>query len=338
MNKLLEKLPEQLKKKLKKRSMPSFEQPMLATLTKNHFSDKNWIFERKFDGARCLIFKNNNKIFLKSRNNKPLNATYPELIDAAEKFKVDQIILDGEVVAFQGKVTSFEKLQGRLGLQSSQKALNTGIAIHIYVFDILYLDGYELLKLPLEDRKLILKKCIRFKDPVRYTTHKNTIGEKYFKIACSKHWEGLIAKRRDSVYVHARSTDWLKFKCVKGQELVIGGYTEPQRSRAGFGSLLLGYYKGKQLIYAGRVGTGFSDSFLKEFSKKLKKIETKKNYFSSKSAEGKDVHFVRPKYVAEIGFENWTKDNKLRQARFQGIRYDKSPKSVVKEVPKDIYK
>ena len=336
MNKLLEALAKPLKAKLVKKAFPSFEKPMLATLTKSYFSDKNWIFERKFDGERCLIFKNGNNVFLKSRNDKSLDATYPEIKAAAKKIKADQIILDGEVVAFKGKLTSFEKLQQRLGLTSAKKALATGIKVYIYVFDILYFDGYELLQLPLEDRKKMLKCAIDFKDPIRYTIHLDEEGLKYFKIACKKNWEGLIAKRREGQYVHFRSPDWLKFKCVADQELVIGGYTEPQRSRVGFGSLLLGYYKNNKFIFAGKVGTGFSDKFLKDFSKKLKKIQTIKNPFSSKSMVEPGVHFVKPFYVAEIGFEQWTKTNMLRQPRFQGLRYDKSAQEVVREIPKDI--
>ncbi len=338
MNKWLEKLSDDLKKKLKKKTMPSFEKPMLATLTKNYFSDKNWIFERKFDGERCFIYKDHDTVFLKSRNNKKLDASYPELIDSAKKFKVNQIILDGEVVTFEGKLTSFAKLQPRLGLKNPEQALETGVTIYMYVFDILYLDGYELLDLPLENRKSILKNCIKFEGPIRYTTHKNTYGLEYFKQVCPLGWEGIMAKKRDSNYVHIRSPNWLKFKCIQDQELVIGGYTEPKQSRIGFGSLLLGYYKEGKLIYAGKVGTGFSDDFLKKFSKELKKIEITKNCFSSKSMEGDDVHFVKPKYVAAIGFENWTKDNKLRQPRFQGLRYDKNAKDVVKEVPKKVRK
>lgn len=334
MNKLLEKLPQDIQKKLVKKKMLTFEKPMLATLTKDRFSDKNWIFERKFDGERCLIFKDHEKVFLKSRNDKSLNATYPELIDAAKKFNVDQIILDGEVVAFEGKATSFEKLQPRFGLRDSKKALATGVKIYIYVFDILYLDGYSLMHLPLEYRKNILKNVIHFKDPIRYTVHKNTLGLKYFKEACKKGWEGLIAKRKDAEYVHFRSPDWLKFKCIQDQELVIGGYTLPEHSRIGFGSLLLGYYKHGKFMYAGKVGTGFSDEFLKKFMVKLQKIETTKNYFSSKVMEHKDVRFVKPIYVAEIGFENWTKNNLLRQPRFQGLRLDKDAKDVVQEKPK----
>lgn len=335
MNALLQSMPQEIQKKFKKKPFPVFEKPMLATLTKDYFSDPQWIFERKLDGVRCFIYKNKDNVFLKSRNDKILDASYPELITAAKKMKVDQIILDGEVVAFDGEVTSFEKLQPRLGVTSAEKARATNVKIYIYVFDILYLDGYELLKVPLEHRKYILKNCIEFKDPIRYTIHKNTKGLEYFNQVCPKGWEGLLAKKRDSVYEHKRSKNWLKFKCVANQELVIGGYTEPQKSRIGFGSLLLGYYHNDELHYAGKVGTGFSDQFLDDFSKKLQKITIKKNPFSSKSMESKNVHFVKPIYVAEIGFEEWTKDNKLRQPRFQGMRYDKDPKDVVKETAKE---
>lgn len=332
MNQLLKKLSSDLQKKLIKKEMPSFEKPMLATLTKNYFDDKDWIYERKFDGERCLIYKDYDKVFLKSRNDKSLDATYPELIDAAKKFKVNQIILDGEVVAFKDGNTSFERLQKRLGLKSAKKAFETGVKVYIYLFDILYLDGYELVDLTLESRKKILKKIIKFKDPIRYTIHKNKKGVELFHSVCKKKWEGLIAKNRFSSYVHKRSLNWLKFKCVANQELVIGGYTDPQRSRIGFGSLLLGYYKDKKLIYAGKVGTGFNEDFLNNFLDKLKKIEIKKNPFEKKSIkESKNMHFVKPIYVAEIGFEEWTKDNKLRQPRFQGLRYDKAAEDVVLE-------
>ena len=277
----IQKLPKNVHDQVRRKKMPRFEKPMLATLTKDYFSNEDWIFERKFDGERCLIFKNKDHVFLKSRNNKSLDSTYPELKTAAQEFKVDQIILDGEVVAFQGKQTSFEKLQARLGLKNSQKALQTGVKVYMYVFDILYLNGYDLTSLPLKIRKSILKNCITFKDPIRYTVHQNNFGIKFFKIACKKHWEGLIAKKYDAPYVHFRSPNWLKFKCIQNQELVIGGYTLPEKSRIGFGSLLLGYYKNKKLIYAGKVGTGFSDEFLKTFYAKLKKISTFHKYFDT---------------------------------------------------------
>lgn len=335
MNPLLQKLPENLRKKVRKKKMPTFQEPMLATLTKNYFSHESWIYERKLDGVRCLLFKNKNRSFLKSRNDKKLDATYPELMQAAQHLKVDQVILDGEIVTFKDAISSFEKLQPRIGVKNPSPALMKKVKIYFYVFDILYLDGYDLTKLPLEHRKSILKKVISFKGPLRYVIHKNTQGERFFKEACAKGWEGIIAKERTSAYVHMRSPNWLKFKCVKEQELVIGGYTQPRGSRVGFGSLLLGYYEKGKLRYAGKVGTGFNNEFLKKFSKKLQRIAIKKNPFTPHE-DIKDAHFVKPLLVAEIGFEEWTKDSKLRQPRFLGVRDDKNPKNVIKETPKKI--
>jgi bifunctional non-homologous end joining protein LigD len=334
MNPVLAKLPKGLRAKLKKQKMPSFEQPMLATLTKSYFSSKDWIFERKFDGARCLSFKNGTTLALKSRNDKKIDKTYPELAQAIGELAIDQIILDGEIITFEHEVSSFEKLQARLGVKNPSAALIKRVKIYYYVFDILYLDGYDLTDLPLITRKSILKKVIAFKDPIRFVIHQNSDGEKFFKQACKKGWEGLIAKRKTGTYVHVRSKDWLKFKCTHGQELVVGGFTEPRASRTGFGALLLGYYQGKDFIFAGKVGTGFSDEFLEKFGRKLKSIEIKKSPFKSlKGQRIEGVHFVKPLLVAEIGFEEWTKQGLLRQARFQGIRDDKNAHDVVKEVP-----
>jgi bifunctional non-homologous end joining protein LigD len=336
-NKYLKELPTELQKKLKKKKMPTFEQPMLATLTKNYFNDAGWIFERKFDGVRCLIFKDGAKVNLKSRNRNSMNKSYPELLDPIKDLAPSQLILDGEIVAFKGNYTSFEKLQSRIGLASAQKARATRVKIYIYIFDILYFDGYDLTKLPLITRKTILKKAVRLSGALRYTVHINEHGADYFPQACSKKWEGLIAKKRDGVYEHKRSRNWLKFKCVANQELVIAGYTDPAGSRTGFGALLMGYYKNGALHFAGKVGTGFSTQFLQEFGKKLQKIEITKNPFSSHNLKRSNldtIHFVKPIYVAEIGFEEWTRDNKLRQPRFLGLRPDKKAKDVVKEEPR----
>jgi DNA ligase D-like protein (predicted ligase) len=336
MNKLLEKLPKKFKEKLIKKEIPIFIKPMLATLTNNYFSDKNWIYERKFDGVRCLLFKNKNISFLKSRNNHLISDTYPEILTALKKVPAQQVILDSELVTFDKKITSFEKLQPRIGVIKPSKALMKKVKVYVYIFDIVYLDGYDLTKLPLIKRKNILKHVLSFKDPLRYVIHKNTQGLPFFKVACKKGWEGLIAKNRESTYVHVRSKNWLKFKCIEEQEMVVGGYTDPQGSRIGFGSLLLGFYKDGKLMYAGKVGTGFNDHFLETFSARLEKIGTKKNPFSNKKEVARDEHFVKPIYVAEIGFEEWTKDNKLRQPRFLGIRDDKNAQDVLQEIPQDI--
>ena len=319
-------------KKLKKEAMPAFIPVMLAKLTHHPFSRPDWIYERKFDGERCLVFKRGTKITLKSRNDKNINAQFPELVKAFSKMDAPDFVIDGEVCAMKGSATSFERLQKRLGLTNPEQALATGFPVRIYVFDMLYLDGYDITKLPLLARKKLLKEFVPFKKPIFYSVHWLNDGVKYWHAACKKKWEGIMAKKSDSTYVHVRSPYWLKFKCTDEQELVIAGYTDPQHSRVGFGSLLLGYYKKGELHYAGNVGTGFNDEFLETFGKKLQKIEIKKNPFvSAKKLDGKNIHFVKPQYVGEVGFSEWTRDNKLRHPRFLGLRYDKAAKDVTQE-------
>lgn len=335
MNPLLEKLPEQYKKLLKKKSMPSFEKPMLATLTDDYFSDKNWIYEHKLDGVRCLLFKSGHTLFVKSRNNTRMSTTYPEIITAAKELAVDQIIVDGEIVSSsRGTASSFSVLQARIGIKNPIPELIKKIKIQFYVFDIIYLDGYDLTRLPLLIRKNILKQIRVLKLPLRYLAHKREKGQAYFKYACHKGWEGVIAKDINSIYEHARSRRWLKFKCVQEQELVICGYTDPEGSRIGFGALLVGYYQGKKLYYAGKVGTGYSDAFLREFSKKLRALEIAHHRFANPEVVAvANAHFVKPYYVGEFGFAEWTRDNKLRHGRFLGLRDDKKAQDVVRERP-----
>ncbi len=316
--------------KLNQVKQPKWIKPMLATLTKNYFSDKNWIFERKLDGERVLAIKNNKKVTLFTRNKKTINSTYPEIEKVLSEQNQDNIIVDGEIVAFDKNVSSFSKLQGRIHIKDPKKAVKSGIKVYYYVFDVLYIDKYDLRKIPLKERKKILKKALNFSNILRYTSHRNTYGEKYLKEACKKGWEGLIAKKSNSVYVSKRSRDWLKFKCVNEQELVIGGYTDPRGNRKGFGALLLGYYKNNKLQYAGQVGTGFNDDLLDELRKQLDKLETDSSYFTEKISK-KGVHWVKPKLVCEVGFTEWTSSGKLRHPRFLGLRRDKPAKKVIKE-------
>ena len=330
-------LPEKERSKIKKEKMPNFSKPMLAYLTHTYFADENWLYERKFDGERCLVVKRGKKVTLKSRNDKNLNIQYPEIVTSFEKMDIPDCMLDGEVVAFKGKNTSFEKLQQRLGLKNPEDVKATGFHVYIYIFDILYVNDYNVMNLPLILRKKLIETLVRFKGYVRYSDHRRKNGLVYYKSACKKNWEGLVVKRADSPYQHRRSRDWLKFKCVSDQELVIGGYTDTQHSRIGFGSLLLGYYKADAsghagLHYAGHVGTGFSDQTLRELIVKLKKIEIDKNPFVNGSKiDLRKTHFVKPKLVAEVGFTEWTRENRLRHPRFQGLRYDKAAKDVVQE-------
>jgi bifunctional non-homologous end joining protein LigD len=323
-------IPKEAKGKLKKKAQPAWVDPMLATLTKERFSRKGWIFECKFDGERCLTFKRGSKVRLLSRNGKIINGNYPELADAFQEQSGHDLIADGEVVAFDGGITSFAKLQGRMQVHNPQEARHSAVDVFYYLFDLIYLDGYDISNLELHQRKKLLRQAINFRDPIRFTAHIDTEGEAYYQEACRKGWEGIIAKRAYSAYVHKRSRDWLKFKCLNKQELVIGGYTDPEGGRTGFGALLLGYYDGSKLIYAGKVGTGFNIKTLRSLGKKLTDLERDKPQFYEEVKE-KGVHWVKPKLVAQIGFTEWTQHGKLRHPRFLGLRRDKNPKEVVKE-------
>jgi len=336
---LLKRLTPELLKKVKKRVAPTFIKPMLATLTKEYFSDKGWFYEHKFDGERCLAFKKNGVVTLMSRNHRKINHEYPELVDALTHQKKDNFIIDGEIVAHtQRGQSAFELLQGRINLrdletvQQKQKA----IRIDYCIFDLLHIDGYDLRALPLYARKDLLKHLLAYKKPLVYTSHIVGKGIPYFKKACSHHWEGVIAKKSDGPYVSRRSIDWLKFKCVMQQELVIGGYTSPQGSRTDFGALLVGYYKNDQLYFAGKVGTGFDAEVLAMLGKKLRKIETSRCPFANYTGTERSVHWVRPILVAEFEFAEWTKSKRLRVGRYKGLRNDKKARDVVREVPKRI--
>jgi len=327
----LDLLSQQEKKLLHKKTMPSFIKPMLATLTEERFSDPNWIFERKLDGERCLLFKKGKNITLKSRNDKILNHSYPEIITALKKLNLPDCILDGEIVALTKKTTSFALLSQRFGATIINPALSK-MRIYYYIFDILYCDGYLITHLPLLTRKKILKSILHKDKIICYVIHKKEKGELYFKQACKDKWEGLIAKKSDSTYISKRSANWLKFKCSNEQELVIGGYTSPSGSRLNFGALLLGYYENGKLHYAGKVGTGFNEKILHDLGTKLKKLEITKNPFINFDVSMKDVHWVKPVLVCEVQFTEWTSGNKLRHPSYLGLRRDKNAKEVKKEI------
>lgn len=334
MHPLLEDLGEDKREKLVSRNQPDFMKPMLATLTDRRFSDGDWIFERKFDGERCLVFCREKKVRLMSRNKKNLNDTYPELEEAFLEVGGGNFIADGEIVAFEGDVTSFSRLQDRMQIRDRSKAKRSDVSVYCYLFDLMYLDGFDLCDLELHTRKWILKNLISFEDPLRYTVHRSENGLEYYHEACRKGWEGVIAKRASGRYLHKRSADWLKFKCVNQQEFVIGGYTEPGGSRIGFGALLIGYYEGESLIYAGKVGTGFNDETLKDLGDSLASRERKTSPFADKERPDKEEHFVTPELVCEVAFTEWTDEGKLRHPRYLGLRDDKPAEDVVREKPR----
>jgi DNA ligase D-like protein (predicted ligase) len=305
---------------------------MLATLTDKRFSAENWIFERKLDGVRAIASRDGDMPKLWSRNQKSMNNAFPEIVEALAEQGGPRFVVDGEIVAFDGEQSSFAKLQPRIHLTDPQRARATGIEVFYYLFDLLYFDNFEVSGLPLRQRKELLKDAFDFRDPLRFSEHRDRDGEKFFEEACAKGWEGLIAKRADSPYRPGRTTDWLKFKCVKDQEFVIGGYTDPQGSRIGFGALLLGYYQNGKMRYAGKVGTGFNDVTLRELTAKLTELEQDTSPFAEPVPE-RHIHWVRPELVAQIGFSEWTVDGKLRHPRFEGLRDDKNPAEVVREQP-----
>ena len=298
-----------------------FEQPMKAILTDERFSDPAWIYERKLDGIRCLAFKGDKNVSLRSRNDLSLNGRFPEVAAALEADPAANLVLDGEVVAFDGAQTSFARLQQR-GERPTP--------VFCYVFDILRADGGDVTALPLRERKALLRRALRFEDPIRLSAHRNRDGEAFYEEACRKGWEGLIAKRADSPYTHGRSRDWLKFKCSAEQELVIGGYTAPRGSRTDLGALLLGYYDDGRLRYAGKVGTGFTRSVLRDLAERLRPLRRDDSQFDDEVRE-RDVTWAEPELVAQVGFSEWTRDGRLRHPRYLGLRDDKAAREVVRE-------
>lgn len=317
---------------LRKAPLPTTAPAMLATLTEERFSRPDWIFERKLDGVRCLARRDERgRVRLVSRNDQDLSRTYPEIAEALGAHAQEELIADGEVVAFDGRRTSFERLQGRLGLTNPDAARASGIAVFYYVFDLLHVTGHDIRRLPLLTRKRLLRSTIRFADPLRFTTHRREAGEEAFRAACERGDEGVIAKRAAAAYTGGRSRDWLKFKCVHDQEFVIGGWTEPKGSRTGFGALLIGYYADGAFVYAGKVGTGFGEAMLRRLGAEFARLDVAESPFDRNQVRERDVHWVRPELVAQIGFSEWTRDGMLRHPRFQGLRTDKPAREVVRE-------
>ena len=319
-----------------KRPMPTTIHPMLATSVDEPFDGPDWLFEIKWDGYRAVAFIENGKLRLVSRNQNELTQRYPELKDLPKSVHAKTAILDGEVVALdeQGRA-SFSLMQQRTGFRPGGRrgATNADVPVLYYAFDLLYLDGYDWRKVPLEERKKKLASLLYTGDAVRYSDHYENQGKALFEMAREKGLEGILAKKRDSIYQERRSAEWLKIKIRHQLEAVIGGYTEPEGSRAHFGSIVLGLYDKKgHLIHVGQAGSGFNQKSLAEIWKMLKKRETKQNPFYGEVEALRKVYWVKPELVAQIEYAEWTdgankgSGPKLRAPVFLGLRDDKNPK------------
>jgi bifunctional non-homologous end joining protein LigD len=329
----LARLPPEARRALRRSAQPAWIDPMRATLTDRRFSDPEWIYERKLDGVRCMVFRQGREVRMMSRNRLAVDAAYPELKEAFADQAGGEFVVDGEIVAFEGNQTSFARLQRRMKLRDPEQARRTGVRVFFYAFDVPHAAGYDLTGLELRHRKAVLRGLLGFEGGIRYTTHRNANGEAYWEQACSKGWEGVIAKRATSTYQQSRSGDWLKFKCVNEQEFVIGGFTDPKGSRQTLGALLIGHYRGDDLVYAGKVGTGFNDETLADLGKRLRSLERKDPPFARDVLPRLGVHWVQPELVAQIGFTEWTRDGQLRHPRFLGLRWDKPAREVIRERP-----
>jgi bifunctional non-homologous end joining protein LigD len=319
--------------------MPTEISPMLATSIDQPFDGPEWLFEIKWDGYRAVAFIENGKVRLVSRNQNELTQRYPELKGLPQFVKAKNAILDGEVVALdeQGRA-SFSLMQQRTGFRprSRSTAGNADVPVLYYAFDLLYLDGYDWRRVPLEDRKKKLASLLITGDSLRYSDHYEKEGKALFEVARAKGLEGILAKQRGSIYQERRSSEWLKIKITHRLECMIGGYTEPEGSRAHFGSIVLGLYdKQGRLIHVGQAGSGFNQKSLGEIWKLLKKLETKNTPFYGEVEALRKVYWVKPELVAEIEYAEWTEGAsagsgpKLRAPVFLGLRDDKDPKECL---------
>jgi bifunctional non-homologous end joining protein LigD len=282
-------------------SIPEWLEPMAATLTQERFTGPEWVFERKYDGIRLIAYKDGADVRLLSRNR--LEQHHSAVAAAIEKLPVRDAILDGEVDWHGGST--------------------------YHVFDVLWLDGRNLTKKTLDERRAVLE-GLPLRAPLELV--ERLVGDRPWERACAEGWEGVIAKRRDSVYEHRRSPHWLKMKCEASQELVVGGFTDPQGTRAGLGALLVGYYDGEDFVFAGKVGTGFDTKLLLELRKRFDAIEIPKPPFTRATGLPRlRAHWVKPELVVQVAFLQWTGGGKMRHSRLLGVRYDKAAREVVRE-------
>ena len=313
--------------------LPQFFKPQLPTLVKSPPIGPQWIHEIKYDGYRIGARVERGDVNLITRNGNDWTATFPEVAAAARELPLKQALLDGEVaVLLPNGLTSFQALQGAL------KQRERGSLVY-FVFDVLHLDGHDSTGLSLVERKAILRRLVdqapSSNTIVRYSPHFEGDGADVLREACRMGLEGIVSKRRDLPYESGRSRNWLKTKCVKRQEFVIGGFTDPEGSRSGIGALLVGVNEGGHLRFAGKVGTGFTMDVLAELRQQLDLLEQKKCPFEPTPGVSiaRTAHWVEPQLVAEVAFTEWTEDGKIRHPSFQGLREDKRASEITREKP-----
>ncbi len=292
---------------------------MKAVLTAERPAGPGWVFERKLDGIRCLAVKSGGAVRLFSRNELSLNGRYPAIAAALDAQAADGFVVDGEAVSFVG---------GRDRFGGGE-----GAELFLYAFDVLVAGGRDVRALPLEERREVLEGLLDWRDPLRVTEQVTGDGASLLADACADGWEGLIAKRLGTPYVSTRSRDWLKLKCTRAQELVIGGFTAPRGSRTDLGALLVGHFDGDRLRYAGKVGTGFTHATLRDLAERLAPLVRDTPPFAPVRGLPRAATWVEPELVAQIAFMEWTSDGRLRHPSFLGMRIDKPAREVTREEP-----
>ena len=309
--------------------MPAVIHPMLATLVDDPFSDPEWIFETKWDGFRAVCFVKNAKARFVSRNQIEMTSGYPELADLPKQIDAKEAILDGEICALdKSGIPRFQLLQ-RKGINAHRPP------IVYFVFDLLYLDGYDLMQCTVVERKRKLAEILRPVNFVKLSEHVEGDGKDFFGQIEKFHLEGMMAKRATSKYVQKRSADWLKIKTVLRQEVVIGGYTQPRGARSHFGSLVCGLYRDNQLHYVAHVGGGFNERTLASTYRLMQPLKTDKSPFVKVPKTNEPVQWLKPKLVAEVKFSEWTADHRLRHPVFIGLREDKKARDCRFEFESD---
>jgi ATP-dependent DNA ligase len=287
-------------------AVPEWLEPMAATLTKERFKAPGWVFERKIDGIRLLAFKSGREVRLLSRNRLPQNGAYPGIAASVAALPVADAVFDGEATGVWGEAGE----------------------VLYHVFDVPWLNGKDLTRKPLTERRNALE-TLPLERPLLLVPRVN--GEAPWDLACREGWEGVIAKREDSLYEHRRSPHWLKMKCEASQELVVGGFTAPRGSRVGLGALLVGYFEGEDFCFAGRVGTGFTHKLLLELRERFDQIEIPRPPFTQGTNLPREAHWVKPEVVVQVAFMEWTSHGKLRHPRLLGLRTDKAAAEVTRE-------